>query len=171
MFSKVDSDRTPSLTNSDVSSSDSVPTPPSPLPLDPLPHPHKIRTPSFRRKPSGARPTRNSYATNPRPLTIHSPRRSLQATLQSPGVFANLLQFLSTGEFRAITSTCQELRQIFRHAAIKDAVLSHYVPGYRACLLHHDPQQFVDVGVSVGDLHLFRKHFTPSLLRILFIQF
>lgn len=170
MFAQVASDRTPSLTNSGSSSSDSLVTPPSPH--RPVPIPRKIHTPSFRQKPKGGRLTKTNSIAEQRPLSTYSPRRSLQTILQKSGVFVNLLHYLSPDEFRAITSTCQEFRQLFRYPVLKDAALSRFVPGYRACLHHRDPQQFVDVAVTARDLHLFRKYFTfPALCCHLRLQF
>lgn len=49
--------------------------------------------------------------------------------------------------------------------ALKDTILSYFLPGFRSLLRFKAPELFVDVRVTVSDLNVFRKQiFLPSLL-------
>jgi len=41
--------------------------------------------------------------------------------------------------------------------ALKDTILSCFLPGYRSLLRTKTPELFVDVRVSVSDLNIFRE--------------
>ena len=41
--------------------------------------------------------------------------------------------------------------------ALKDTILSYFLPGFRSLLRTKTPELFVDVRVTVGDLNIFRE--------------
>lgn len=80
-----------------------------------------------------------------------------------PGIFGHprildcLLSFIPYGDFNALTSSCPELRDLMQEPALKDIILSYFLPGFRSLLRSKTPELFVDVRVSVSDLNVFRE--------------
>lgn len=50
--------------------------------------------------------------------------------------------------------------------ALKDVILSCFLPGFRSLLLSKTPELFVDVRVTISDLNVFCKPNCPYLLPI-----
>ena len=49
--------------------------------------------------------------------------------------------------------------------ALKDTILSYFLPGFRSLLRSKAPELFVDVRVTVSDLNIFREQsFLPLFL-------
>jgi hypothetical protein len=88
---------------------------------------------------------------------------SLQNILSSPRILDYILSLVSYGDFFALTATCSELRDLMQEPALKDAILSHFLPGFRSLLRTKTPELFVDVRVTVGDLNVFREPPLPSI--------
>ena len=81
---------------------------------------------------------------------------SLQGALRHPRILESLLSFIPYGDFSALTSSCSELRNLMQKPALKDAILSSFLPGFRSLLRSKAPELFVDVRVTVSDLNIFR---------------
>lgn len=89
------------------------------------------------------------------PSPLRSP--TLEGIVGHPRVLDCLLSFISYGDFNALTSSCSELRDLMQEPALKDAILSHFLPGFRSLLRTKTPELFVDVRVTVSDLNVFRE--------------
>jgi len=98
----------------------------------------------------------NPAPTN-RVLSSFMPRMhisTLLSTLQNPSVLAAFISHLDWVELHPLFITCKTLREVFRESALRDVVLSRYVPGYSHCLLSRDMNHYQDVQVSIHDLDL-----------------
>jgi hypothetical protein len=145
--------RTPSLTTSESESSSSGPVsvPPSPIrPNTSKQHPFKVQLPSLLDDGS------SSLIHLPGSVNNHTLNNFTAIFCQS-NILARSLRCLSAEDFRRLTSTCRNLRHLFHHVDLKETILTRFIPGYRSCLLSRDLQNFVDVHVTIHDLHLFRK--------------
>ena len=56
-------------------------------------------------------------------------RRILICLLKNPRILAQLLREFSWRDFRALSSSCRELRYLIRNSYCRDVILSHFVPG------------------------------------------
>lgn len=81
---------------------------------------------------------------------------SILSTLQIPSVLAAFVSHLDWFELHPLFITCKTLRELFRESALRDVVLSRYVPGYTHCLRIRDMNHYQDVQVSIHDLDLLR---------------
>ena len=79
---------------------------------------------------------------------------SLISTLQIPSILAAFVSHLDWAELHPLFITCKTLREVFRESALRDVVLSRFVPGYSHCLRHRDMNHYQDVQVSMHDLDL-----------------
>jgi hypothetical protein len=71
------------------------------------------------------------------------------------------MSFIPYEDFSALTSSCSELRTLMQKPALKDAILSCFLPGFRSLLRSKAPELFVDVRVTIGDLGIFREPSFP----------
>ena len=98
----------------------------------------------------GSAPRRRKSSPFPLPPT-------LQSILGRPRILDCLLSFIPYGDFNALTSSCSELRDLMQEPALKDTILSYFLPGFRSLLRSKTPELFVDVRVTVSDLNVFRE--------------
>lgn len=111
---------------------------------------------------SGYAPSAGSLPRRRKPSpSLHLP--SLQNILSSPRILDHTLSLISYGDFFALTATCSELRDLMQEPALKDTILSHFLPGFRSLLRSKTPELFVDVHVTVSDLNVFREPSFPSI--------
>ena len=82
---------------------------------------------------------------------------SLQTILEHPRILDSLLSFISFGDFNALTSSCLELRNLMDKTALKNSILSHFLPGYHSLLRFKSPDRFFDVRITISDLNVFRE--------------
>ncbi|KAF9778958.1 hypothetical protein BJ322DRAFT_464708 [Thelephora terrestris] len=80
---------------------------------------------------------------------------SLQSVLRLPRILGCLLSFIPYEDFNALTSSCTEFRKLMEKPALKDTILSCFLPGFRSLLRFKNPELFVDVHVTIGDLNTF----------------
>ncbi|KIM40513.1 hypothetical protein M413DRAFT_11417 [Hebeloma cylindrosporum] len=116
-------------------------------------------SPSWRTQglPSTAPSRPHNFAPTTRVLSSFMPRMhhsSLLSTLQIPSILAAFISHLDWVEVHPLFTTCKTFREIFRESALRDVVLSRYVPGYRYCLRGRDMNHYQDVQVSIHDLDL-----------------
>ncbi|KAH7884437.1 hypothetical protein F5I97DRAFT_1811739 [Phlebopus sp. FC_14] len=173
-------DRTPSLTNSDSSSTSSGPVSinlmdrcRSERALPPLPHertrkkpPQSVHTPRERRKfpleysdASRHPPARQEHpprAASPisKSLSWEKMQKHAVLALRQTRVLVHLLQYATWDDLYAFLATCSEIRRIWDLREARDAILSHYVPGYRQALQHRDLAMYEDVPVTLHHLDL-----------------
>ena len=76
--------------------------------------------------------------------------------LQDADLLARFLPMISWRSFHALASTCRQLRHLMNRMDLRDVILSHYVPGYRTCLVHASADRTHIVDVDMHDLALFR---------------
>ncbi|KIJ66975.1 hypothetical protein HYDPIDRAFT_166391 [Hydnomerulius pinastri MD-312] len=176
-------DRTPSLTNSDSSSTSSDP--PSVdaavidlygdgRPLPPIPHedmrkspPQDIPMPRGGRKipvypeSTTGRPPRSKQDRSPKSASPISKSLSWQkmqrngvSALTQPRILARLLQYSTWDDCYALFATCSQIRSLWGVRELRDIVLSQYVPGYHLALRQRDLSMFEDVDVTFHDLDL-----------------
>lgn len=86
---------------------------------------------------------------------------TLQCILRQSRILECFLSYISYGDFSALTSSCSDLRNLMQKRALKDTILSWFLPGFRALLRSKAPELFVDVHVTVSDLNVFRKSSFP----------
>ncbi|OCH95347.1 hypothetical protein OBBRIDRAFT_573224 [Obba rivulosa] len=90
-----------------------------------------------------------------RPLSLATTRRALSKLLEEPRILSHLLGVLPWGDFHSLMSTCREFRrELFHRPECRDAILSHYVPGYRMAQLAGDQRHCREVAVDMHDLAL-----------------
>ena len=140
-----------------------------PLPLSPHgPRPSMFCDPKSRGSPSeDTNYSDSGYA----PSSLSAPRMrqslaspslpSLQTALRHPRVLECLLSLLSYGAFNALTSSCLELRNLMQKPALKDVILSRFLPGFRSLLRSKAPELFIDVRATISDLNIFRASSFP----------
>ncbi|KAH0833040.1 hypothetical protein J3R83DRAFT_12031 [Lanmaoa asiatica] len=156
--------RTPSLTNSDASSSSSSSDPPSleDRPLPPLPH--QLPLTYDRRKPI------SDFPRQPNPVQLTSPpkpstslakskawrkmHRNAVLSLRQPRLLARILHFAAWDDLYALFATCSGIRHLWTSRDIRDVIFSRYLPGYRVALRQRDPAALQAVDVTLHDLHL-----------------
>ena len=86
-----------------------------------------------------------------------TPKRRILA-LECPRILSFLLSYLGWNDFYALLNSCKDCRLLFDHAALRDVILSRYVPWYAHALRLRDPLRgYKDVPVSLKDLGLLRK--------------
>lgn len=86
-----------------------------------------------------------------------TPKRRILA-LKCPRILSFLLSYLGWNDFYALLNSCKDCRLLFDHAALRDVILSRYVPWYAHALRLRDPLRgYKDVPVSLKDLGLLRK--------------
>ncbi|PPR03079.1 hypothetical protein CVT24_012392 [Panaeolus cyanescens] len=93
----------------------------------------------------------------PRVLSSFMPRTSnssLPATLHVPNILSALVAHLSWADLYPLLITCKALWDLFRHTALRDVVLSRFVPGYAYALRSRGSNQLANVQVSIHDLDL-----------------
>lgn len=176
-------ERTPSLTSSDSSgssiSSDPVSMDPPvltdrdrPLPSIPrelsqksyhIPFPTPRDRPAY---PNGSlrRPARRPSLVQDRPaqpasslaksLAWRRMQRAAVHSLKQPHILARLLQFIQWTDFYILLSTCADMRHLWDTRDFRDAILSHFVPGYSYALRYCDFSKYQDLDISLQDLDL-----------------
>ena len=110
---------------------------------------------------SGYAPSSGSLPKRRKPSPSLLP--SLQNILNNPRILDYTLALISYGDFVSLTTTCSELRDLMQEPALKDTILSHFLPGFRSLLRSKTPELFVDVHLTIGDLNVFRQ---PPFLSI-----
>ncbi|KAH9481579.1 hypothetical protein JR316_0006106 [Psilocybe cubensis] len=127
-------------------------------PLPAIPEPRR-NSQTQQRLPSSST-ARQSTTVFPvvRTLSSFMPRfnspSSLLALLKNPPILAALLAHMDWVDVYSVLSTCKPLRAIFQDPALRDVVLSRFVPGYAYAVRVRDMNQYQDVQVSVHDLDL-----------------
>lgn len=148
------------------------PLPPSPsglrpyMALDPKSRTSTSDTTNYR--DSGYAPSSGSTPGRREPPPFHY-FPSLQGVLRHPRILGRLLPIIPYGDFNALTSSCSELRNLMAKPALKDVILSCFLPGFRSLLLSKTPELFVDVRVTISDLNVFCKPNCPYLLLLFLI--
>jgi hypothetical protein len=177
------SQRTPSLINSDSSSSSSSdPASSHPIhserdrPLPSLPSPgssqksYHIPFPTPRERSNYPIDKRRSVRTTslarerlPRPassvaksLAWQRMQRTAVHTLKRPRILASLLHFLPWCDFYVLLSTCTGMRHLWDIHELRDVIMSHYVPEFRFALRHRVLSNCRDIDISLQDLDLLR---------------
>jgi hypothetical protein len=69
-------------------------------------------------------------------------------------ILAQLIEHTPWQDFYAMASTCRQFRHFMREPELKEAILAHFIPGYRYGLQNRDPKRFQDVEASIRELHL-----------------
>lgn len=151
-------DRTPSLTNSDATSTSSAsirdpsPTPSNrrPLPSTPDGKPGVPLRPARAQPPMAAERPRSHVSS-----IVPPPPPTLADLLKHANILHQVLQDISWMDFRAIGQTCQGCRDpLFESDKTREVVLMRFVPGYKQSALLRDPQWFQDVPITISDLEL-----------------
>ncbi|KIK96786.1 hypothetical protein PAXRUDRAFT_32187 [Paxillus rubicundulus Ve08.2h10] len=171
-------ERTPSLTNSDSSSTSSDPTDAAVIdfyhsegrPLPPLPYPYTRKPPQITQIPLEKRkfPLMSSHPpTQQRSIQDIPPtsssllskskawkrmHRNAILALRQPRVLARLLHFTTWDDSYSLFATCSGIRHLWDVHQLRDSILSRHVPGYRLALRHRDLAMFQDVDVTLHDL-------------------
>ena len=84
---------------------------------------------------------------------------SLGSVLQEPRILARLLRYVRWHDFQSLALTCRACSNVLQHPNLRDAVLSHFVPGYRYCLRHADPDAISSsIDVEFSDLSHFSEY-------------
>ena len=143
--------RTPSLTNSDASSSSASSSGPPSFEDRPLPPLPRKPVPDFRLSQPST-PLLKSRAWR----NMH---RHTVLALRQPRILAGLLRFAPWDDLYALFATCSGIKRLWDLVDIRDIILSHYLPGYRAALRHRDLSALKDVDLTLHDLHLLRSSF------------
>ena len=97
----------------------------------------------------------------------------LHGVLRHPRILECLLSFMPYGDFNALTSSCSEFRKLMENPALKDTILSCFLPGFRTLLRFKNPELFVDVHVTIADLNTFREPsslISPSVILMSYAQ-
>ena len=86
--------------------------------------------------------------------------------LHDPFILSRLLAALQWSSFHSLLSACRDFRQVFSRLALRDVILSGFVPGYKLALGN---RQIADlsVDITIEDLALFRTFLSvlrPSLV-------
>ena len=154
---------TPSLTNSDVSSSSSDYLSFEDRPLPPLPK-HSGKFVDFVPQP---RPFLTLPPAKPSAPLVKSKawrkmHRNAVLTLRRPRILAILTRFIAWDDLYALFATCSGIRHLWDLQDIRDVILSRYLPGYRASLRYRDLSSLQAVDVTLHDLRLLCSFF-PSL--------
>ncbi|PPQ90809.1 hypothetical protein CVT25_012129 [Psilocybe cyanescens] len=131
-------------------------------PLPAIPEPrlnNQISFPKHQPSLSSSSTVRPSYITpSARGLSSFMPRlktsSSLVALLKIPPILAVVLAHLDWIDAYPIFATCKSFRDIFQDPALRDVVLSRFVPGYIHSMRIRDLNHYQDVQVSVHDLDL-----------------
>ncbi|KAF9048441.1 hypothetical protein BJ165DRAFT_1525897 [Panaeolus papilionaceus] len=111
-----------------------------------------------RSKPQPRAPrTASTLHSAPRVLSSFMPRTtnsSLTVAIQDPNILSALVAHLDWIDCYPLLITCKALRDLFRHTALRDAVLSRFVPGYAYALRSRGSNQLHNVQLSIRDLDL-----------------
>lgn len=163
--------RTPSLTSSDGTSGSSELDFPLKKALPAIPTPEGKRPDSFARisfVDAHASESRRSRALSSFMVAPSRLSRSFITALKHPNVLACLLEYLPWTYFYSLTSTSREFRHILRIPALKDVVLSQYVPGYKSFLATRDLHRFQDVPTTMSHLDLLSecRTYIPNMCHI-----
>jgi hypothetical protein len=126
------------------------------------PPPLLIETGSYAHKPVGFGSVKTHTLSLDQCSSPKERRDTLISLINHPKILSQLLQHLDWQDWFALISTCNALRQLFHSPALKDAILSHYVPEYRACLQHRDFRRYQDVHVTLYNLKLLRESPLPA---------
>lgn len=81
-------------------------------------------------------------------------QRATVHSLKQPRILARFLQFIPWADFYVLLSTCSDIRHLWDTRDFRDAVLSHFVPGYSYALKHSDLSKCQDLDISLQDLDL-----------------
>ncbi|OJA16322.1 hypothetical protein AZE42_08371, partial [Rhizopogon vesiculosus] len=173
-------ERTPSLTSSDSSSTTSS----DPVSIEPAPTMHNDRD-----RPLPALPSHKSYQIPfpppqqrftyqidkqrsvrspslvrerpPRPassllksMAWQRMQRTAVHSLKRPRILTVLLQYLPWSDFYVLLSTCTDMRRLWDLRDLRDVIMAQYVPGYRYALRHRDISKWRDIDISLQDLDL-----------------
>ena len=87
-------------------------------------------------------------------LTHFTKTLTLHTTLQHPSILAQLIAHMGWSDLYRLLCTCQQIRDLFRDAGLRDVILTRYVVGYGHCLRTRDLNHFQDVQISIYDLDL-----------------
>lgn len=153
--------RTPSLSNSDASSSSSsFPHSLEDRPLPPLPTRKPVLFSDF---PALPHPILVSPPMPSAPLVKSKAWRNMHRNavlaLRQPQLLARLLRFITWDDLYALFASCSGIRSLWAFLDIKDVILSYYLSGYRTALQHRDLSTLQPVDVTLHDLHLLRSSF------------
>jgi hypothetical protein len=98
----------------------------------------------------------NIFSRSHSPLDPQS--RKIYLILESSHLLSLFLSFLEWDNFYALLNACKRYQLLFEDAALRDVILSRYVPWYAHALRLRDPLGgYKDVPVSLKDLDLLRK--------------
>lgn len=84
-------------------------------------------------------------------------QRTAVHALRRPRILACLLQFLPWCDFYVFLSTCTDMRRLWDIRELRDVIMAHYVPGYRYALRYRDLSNCRDIDISLEDLDLLRS--------------
>ncbi|KAI0955888.1 hypothetical protein AcV7_006430 [Taiwanofungus camphoratus] len=88
-------------------------------------------------------------------VALDASRRALARVVKHPRVLSHLLDLVSWDDFRALSCSCRDFRQIMlRHPRCRDVILSRFVPGYTLAVRMGDLKQYREVKVDFHDLSL-----------------
>ncbi|KAI5119420.1 hypothetical protein M0805_009871 [Coniferiporia weirii] len=134
------------------------------LPRLSFPRPSLPAPPSLR---SSARMSAAPPLRTPRASSTLKTRSTALATICSDAkALSCLLTFLSWNDFHALSSASRLIRCIFAGAAVKDAVFSHFIPGYRTALRTRDKDLWEDsIRMDYADLRIFLASLDTPLHR------
>ncbi|TCD64905.1 hypothetical protein EIP91_003441 [Steccherinum ochraceum] len=103
----------------------------------------------------------------PRPLKSSSLQRSSTQSIapfksripfrnlfEHPRILRGMLKHVSWEDFHAFSSTCRAFRHLISHPEFRDAILVHFVPGYKTAMGSRDLQQYREVQIDMHDLTL-----------------
>jgi hypothetical protein len=82
---------------------------------------------------------------------------SFTTLFREPRILPALLENTPWRDFHSLTCTCRAFRYLLSSTALKDGVLSEFVPGYRHGLRERDMQRFQDIPVTMHDLDMLRE--------------
>ncbi|KAI0309779.1 hypothetical protein OF83DRAFT_1071497 [Amylostereum chailletii] len=82
-------------------------------------------------------------------------RVSLSHILQTPRALSRFLDFVPWADFRSLSKSSKECRNLLRSPELKHIVLCRFIPGYRYCLDNADMDNYRDVQFGFRDLDLF----------------
>jgi hypothetical protein len=82
---------------------------------------------------------------------------SLGSVLQEPRILTRLLRYVRWHDFQSLALTCRACSNALHHPKLRNAVLLRFVPGYRYCLRHADPDTISSIDVGFSDLSHFSE--------------
>lgn len=112
--------------------------------------------------PQAPSPSSSAVVAGKRKAVDHSlvtPYEAIRRLLTHPRTLSHFLSHLPWCTFHALISTCQTFRRIFSNPKLRNAILAHYVPGYRFCSGDRDDAD-LPIDISLLDL----ADFSESLL-------